>query len=143
MKTMSKEETHQFLLEGSRTGQLATTRADGSPHVTPIWFILDGDDLLFTTMKTSLKGRNLTRDPRLMISVDSEEYPYAFVLIEGTAELEHLSPKELLPWTTEIARRYVPEGQAEAFGRRNAVEEEALVRVKVSKLIARTGVADW
>lgn len=143
MKPMSKEEAHEFLLEGSRTGKLATTRADGRPHVAPIWFIMDGNDLLFTTMKTSLKGRNLASDPRLMISVDSEEYPYAFVLIEGHAELEHLSPEELLPWATEIARRYVPEGQAEAFGRRNAVEEEALVRVKVSKMIARTGIAEW
>jgi PPOX class probable F420-dependent enzyme len=140
---MSKEEAHEFLMEGSRTGKLATTRADGRPHVAPIWFTLDGDDLLFTTMKTSLKGRNLARDPRLMISVDSEEFPYAFVLIEGTAELENPSPEEMLHWATEIARRYVPEGQAEAFGRRNAVPEEVLVRVKVSKMNARKGVADW
>jgi hypothetical protein len=33
-----------FLSEGNRTGKLATVQAEGRPHVTPIWFVLDGDD---------------------------------------------------------------------------------------------------
>jgi hypothetical protein len=40
-------------------------RADGGPHVTPIWFVLDGDDVVFTTGATSVTGAALRRDPRM------------------------------------------------------------------------------
>ncbi|TMD44650.1 MAG: PPOX class F420-dependent enzyme, partial [Chloroflexi bacterium] len=41
-------EQRAFLLEGTRTGKLATVRKDGRPHVVPIWFHLDGNTLVFT-----------------------------------------------------------------------------------------------
>ena len=40
-RRMADDEWRAFLLEGTRTGKLATVRADGTPHVTPIWFVLD------------------------------------------------------------------------------------------------------
>ncbi len=46
---------------------MATVRNDGRPHVVPIWFDLDGDDLVFTTWHTSVKAANLRRDPRVSI----------------------------------------------------------------------------
>ena len=51
-------------------------------HVAPIWFILDGHELVFTTGRDSVKGRNMRQDPRVMLSVDDELPPFAFVLIE-------------------------------------------------------------
>ena len=57
-------------------------------------------------------ARTFLQDPHLMISVDYERPPFAFVLIDGTAAVEELSPKELLPWTTRIASRYVATGAA-------------------------------
>ena len=41
MHTMSRDEWHEFVTAGGRTGKLAVVRADGSPHVVPIWFVLD------------------------------------------------------------------------------------------------------
>jgi Pyridoxamine 5'-phosphate oxidase len=38
---MSADERREFLLEVMGTGKVATTRADGRPHVTPVWFTLD------------------------------------------------------------------------------------------------------
>jgi len=46
---MSPEEIREFLAHGTRTGKLATVRANGAPHVAPVWFVLDGDDLVFNT----------------------------------------------------------------------------------------------
>ena len=87
MKKMTQEEAYQFLATGTRTGKLATVRADGRPHVAPIWFVLDGEDLLFNTWHSSVKGRNLVRDGRIALTVDEEIAPYAFVLVEGVAEI--------------------------------------------------------
>ncbi len=77
-----------------------------------------------------------------MLAVDDEQPPFAFVLVEGSATLSDLSPPELLPWTTRIAMRYMGTEQADAYGKRNAVEGEILVRVPLSKVTARKGIAD-
>lgn len=142
MKEMSKTEAREFMMQGTRTGKLATTRADGRPHVAPIWFILDGEDILFTTYETTVKAANLQRDGRATLCVDDETPPFAFVIVEGIAEVTAPAPDELLPWTTAIARRYMGAEQADAFGQRNAVEGELLVRLRPEKIIAQKDLAD-
>src|SRR5688500_1967278 len=102
---MDDDRRRAFLAHGTRTAKLATTRADGRPHVAPIWFVLDGDDVVFTTAETSVKGRTLQRDPRVAMVVDDERPPFAFVLVEGVAELS-TDPEDLLRWATRIGARY-------------------------------------
>ena len=143
MKSMTPDEWRAFLLAGTRTAKLASVRSDGRPHVVPIWFDLDGDELVFMTGRETVKGKNLLRDPRVMLSVDDEQPPFAFVLIDGLAIASELSPADLLPWSTRIAKRYMGAEKADAYGRRNAVEGELLVRVPLTKVIARAAVADW
>ncbi len=66
-----------FLLDTVRTGKLATVRADGRPHVVPIWFDLDTDNTLyFNTWHTSVKAKNIRRDPRICLCVDDERPPF-------------------------------------------------------------------
>ena len=137
---MAPDEQRRFLAEGTRTGKLATVRADGRPHVAPIWFVLDGDDLVFTTGAETVKGRNLRRDPRVAISVDRQEPLYDFVTVEGTATLAD-DPDDLLRWATRVAARYVGEEQAAAYGRRNAVPGELLVRVTPTRIVSAKDVA--
>ena len=140
MRDMSPEETRAFLMHGTRTGKIATVRADGRPHVVPIWFVLDGDDLLFSTWHATTKGRNLRREPNVSICVDDEAPPYSFVQFNGRATMSD-DRAELERWATVIGGRYMGEGQAEEFGRRNAVEGEHLVRVTPTKVIAIADMA--
>ncbi len=142
MKAMSRAECLQFLQAGTRTGKLATVRPNGQPHCVPVWFVLDGDDLVFTTMSTTVKAKNLTAEPRVMICVDEETFPYDFVTVIGTAAIEQLTPDQLRPIATRIARRYVAAERAEEFGRRNAVAEEVLVRVRIERFLSAKGVAE-
>jgi PPOX class probable F420-dependent enzyme len=132
---MSNEEAYRFLAEGRRTGKLATVQADGRPHVAPIWFVLDGSDLVFNTGAETAKGRALRRDPRAALTVDLEQPPYAFVLVEGTVTLSD-DVVAMLPLSTAIAARYLGEELAEQYGRRNAVPGELLVRLTPTKIVA-------
>jgi PPOX class probable F420-dependent enzyme len=141
METMTHEERRAFLSAGTRTGKLATVRKDGSPHVTPVWFVLDGDDLVFTTGANSAKGRALRRDGRASLCVDDETPPYAFVLVEGTAALSE-DPAELLRWARTIGGRYMGSDRAEEFGRRNGVPGELLVRLTPRKVVAERDVVN-
>ena len=135
------DELSRFLSAGTRTGKLATVRADGSPHVAPVWFILDGDDLVFMTGANTVKGRAMLRDPRVALSVDDENPPFAFATLEGTVSISR-DLDEMLPLSIAIARRYVGDELAEQYGRRNAVEGELLLRLHRVRVIAEGGVAD-
>ncbi|MGW6414950.1 PPOX class F420-dependent oxidoreductase [Streptomyces sp. NPDC055055] len=138
---MTEDQWRAFVSAGTRTGKLATVRDDGSPHVVPVWFVLDGDDFVFNTGKGTVKGRNLARDGRVSLCVDDDTPPFAFVTLSGRAEITE-EPAELLRWATRIAARYMGEDRADAFGRRNAVPGELLVRVRIDKVIAEGGVSD-
>ena len=138
---MSEDERRAFLIEGTRTATVATTRADGRPHAAPVWFVLDGDDVIFTTGEGTVKGRTLRRDPRASVVVNLEQEPYAFVAIDGIAEISH-DHAELLRWATALGARYMGADRAAEFGRRNAVPEEMLVRVRPSHIVAIGGMTD-
>lgn len=141
MARMTPEEIRSFLLERARTGKLATVRADGRPHVAPIWFDLDGETLIFTTWHESVKAVNLGRDPRVSICVDEEIPPFAFIIIEGTASIS-TDPADLLHWATRIAGRYMGAELAEAYGKRNGVPGELLVRITPTKIVAQKNISD-
>jgi PPOX class probable F420-dependent enzyme len=138
---MTDEEWRAFVSHGTRTGKLSTVRADGRPHVAPIWFLLDGDDLLFNTGKTTVKGRNLARDGRVALCVDDDRPPYAFVVLQGRARIsEDLDDVRL--WAERIAGRYMGAERAEEFAARNGVPGELLVRVRIEKVLAEASVSD-
>jgi len=142
MEEMTKEEYKVFMLDGTKTGKLATVRRDGRPHVVPIWYDLDGDDIIFQTGANSVKANNMKRDPRVSITVDDQEPPYSYVQIEGTVTFSD-NMKHMLYWATKIGGRYMGQDQAEAFGRRNAVPGEILVRLKPNRVLAYRDVTGW
>src|SRR5919201_3749529 len=136
---MTDEERRAFLMDGTRTGILATVRRDGRPHAAPVWFTLDGDDLVFTTGESTVKGRNLRRSGRALIVVDESMPPYDCITVEGRVEISQ-DLDELLQWATVLGGRYMGPDRAEEFGRRNAVRGELLVRLRPEKIVATAGV---
>jgi PPOX class probable F420-dependent enzyme len=142
MAQMTEEEISNFLQAGARTAKLATVRADGRPHIAPVWFDLDGATIVFTTGDRTVKAANLRRDPRVTLCVDDETPPFAYVIVEGTATLT-VDDLQLLRWATRIGGRYMGADQAEAYGRRNAPPGEALVKVTPVHIIAEKDIAAW
>jgi PPOX class probable F420-dependent enzyme len=141
MVAMAADQWRKFLSTGTRTGKLATVRNDGRPHVAPIWFVLDGADVLFNTGAESVKGRNLRRAGWASVCVDDETPPFAFVIVSGTVTVsEDLA--EVRRWATTIGGRYMGADRAEEFGRRNGVPGELLVRLTPATVVAQRAIAD-
>jgi PPOX class probable F420-dependent enzyme len=141
-RQLTSEETRDFLSHGTRTAKLATAMHDDRPHVMPPWFVLDGEQIVFTTIASSVTGRNLRRDPRVALVVDEQRPPYAFVRVHGRVTL-HEDLDELLRFATAIGARYMGQDRAEEFGRRDAVPGEVLVRVTPERVIAEDDVAGY
>ena len=132
---MTDPKISAFLGAGTRTGKLAYAGADGRPLVAPVWFIVEDGTLVFNTGKNTAKGRALARDSRATLCVDVEEPPYAFVQVQGDAELSE-DPGELVRTATAIAARYMGQDRAAEFGKRNGVPGELVVRLRPTKVNA-------
>jgi PPOX class probable F420-dependent enzyme len=148
---MSTAEIRSFLQsEPPRTAKVATVRADGRPHVAPVWVVLDTEaaddesplgDIVFNTGRQTLKGRNLARDPRVSLCFDDERRPFAFVTIDGVASLDE-DLDEVRRWAAVLGGRYMGAEHAEEYGERNGVPGELLVRVRPSNIVAIADLAD-
>jgi PPOX class probable F420-dependent enzyme len=71
------------LVEGRSFAYVASTRADGSPDVVPVWLTTVGDRIAFFTQTTSSKSRNLEHDPRVAIAIADEDNPYRAAHVRG------------------------------------------------------------
>ncbi len=140
MRNMDRAESRAFLTHGARTAKLATASLNGNPHVAPLWFIVDGDDIVFITSATSVKGRNLHANPRAAIAVEDDTFPYAFVTVRGPVTLEDEAPDRLLI-ATRIAARYAPD-RATEFGARNDAPGETVVRLRMASVIGQADLAE-
>ena len=128
-------------MEGTRTAKVAVVRKDGSPLVTPVWFLVESDEtIVFTTGKHTVKGHALERDRRVSICVEDDRPPFAFVRVDGVAELSE-DPADLRLWATRIAERYMGRERAEEYGERNSGPGEVVVRVRMTHKVGEAELA--
>ena len=142
MREMTTEEALEFLSAGTRTAKVAWVASDGRPHVAPIWFVVEDGDILFATSAEAGKSRAMRRDARVSLVVDVEEPPYAFVKVDGTVEITE-DHDEVLRVATLAGGRYMGADQAEAYGARNGVPGECVVRLRPSSIAGFDGISDW
>ncbi len=128
-------EVVEFLNHGTRTGMLGWTAKDGRPLVAPVWFLVEDDTIVFDTGADTAKGRAIVRDPRVVLTADLPAPPYAFVQVQGVAEIS-TDPGELLRTATALGGRYMGADRAEEFGQRNGVPGELVVRIRPTKVVA-------
>ncbi|HEY7072950.1 MAG TPA: PPOX class F420-dependent oxidoreductase [Acidimicrobiales bacterium] len=139
---MAEAEWRAFLVDPVRPAVLATTRKDGRPHAAPIWYDVDDDgSIVFTTGATTVKGYAIRRDGQVALVVQDDQPPFSAVIIEGEATWSE-DPDEVLAWATRLGGRYMGAEQAAAFGARNAVPGELLIRVRPTRVTALADIAD-
>ncbi len=76
-------EGYEDLLETTALVHVATIGPDGEPQNNPVWFDWDGEHVKFSQTKTRQKYRNVSRDPRLALSIVDPENPYRYIEIRG------------------------------------------------------------
>lgn len=77
------EKARTFLQE-RRFAVLGTLNQDGSPQLTTMWFLLEGDVIMMNTKAGRAKDRNMRRDPRISVCVEDG---YSYVTLSGTVEM--------------------------------------------------------
>jgi nitroimidazol reductase NimA-like FMN-containing flavoprotein (pyridoxamine 5'-phosphate oxidase superfamily) len=134
MPKLTAEEQKEFLSTPGILMRIACIRPDGSPLVTPIWFIHHDDSICFTPRAQSEWFQCLKHDSRVALCIDEQNLPYRKMIIEGEAALVHDLGNDDI-WRNlyrEIARRYVPLEAADAYVDNTDDQPRALYQVSLN-----------
>ena len=143
MPKLTDDELRAFFDERGHLARIATIDADGFPRVLPLWFVVEGDDLLFTPRSPAVIWKNLVRDPKVGISIDEEAAPWRKVTVQGTVAVVH-QPGEDDAWRDvyrRIAKRYVADDAADAYVDGTDDQPRALCAVRLTD--AGTRLSTW
>ena len=140
MPYLTIKERDEFLHKPGQLARIACVRPDGSPLVTPIWYIFDEGAICFTPRAKSEWFGCLRRDPRVSLCFDEEAQPYRKVVVEGQVELLHdLGDDDL--WRDlyrRIACRYIPEDAVENYIQNTIDQPRGLYCLVLQKSRIRT-----
>jgi len=140
MPKLTEKEQNAFLAEPGILMRIACVRKDGSPLVTPIWFIYRDESIYFTPRAQSEWFTCLKADPRVCLCIDEDALPYRKLVVESAAEMIHDTGDDDL-WRElyrDIARRYVPDEEAQAYVNNTIDQARALFRVELGSAKVKT-----
>ena len=95
------------LLEAKNFAFVATLMKDGSPQITPVWidFEKDTNTILINTAEGRIKHKNISRDPRIAISIVNHDNPYEMVTIRG--KVTEQITKDAAEHADKLAKKYL------------------------------------
>jgi PPOX class probable F420-dependent enzyme len=127
------------LIEGPHLAHVVTLDPDGGPQVSCVWVGLDGDEVVFGSLGPWRKLRNLQRDPRIGVSIESDVVNdmgmREYLVLQGTARIVEGGGAELLQ---ELARVYV--GPDVRYPPMDDPPAGSVVRITVDRI---SGVGPW
>lgn len=134
MPDMTPEAAEAFLREPN-VGVLATIDRDGRPAQAPVWFLWRDGAALVPTQTHTRKYRNILRDPRVTLCVDTKTPPYRAAIVEGEVEEVEGDYGDFL---REVAVHFLGERSGNRYADANTSrpEESVLLRLTPSRIIA-------
>lgn len=137
MPQMTPAEIEQFL-QAPRHAVVGTNSAGGAPQLSPVWYLYEADRLYFSLALSTVKYRNLQRDPRLSVCVDGCHPDARTVMIYGTVEMIAWGdPQEREMWWRIIQRYYETEAAARRYADTIRDTPMALAVVTPEKIISQ------
>jgi len=131
------EDQREFL----RTHRLCIVgyaRTSGPPALSPVYYVMDGDDLLISTTRTRAKGKVIARNPEVSVCVLGEQMPFPYLTIYGTGRIEDQGAAALMMRVGEaMSGNPVPESARPAVEERAQTEQRVVLRVTPERFAQR------
>ncbi len=120
------------LLEGKNLLFLATINPNGSPQLTPVWVDTDGQHVLVNTAIGRVKQKNVTRDPRVTLSLSSPTDFYDVARISGRV-VEQITGKPAEDHIDKLAKKYLGKDK---YPWRNPAEKRVILKIQPERVVA-------
>ena len=88
MPQLTSQEIDAYLA-GPHVAHFASIRQDGTPHLSPVWYRWEDGKVTVVSGASAVKTRNVRQNPKVAISVATDEWPYQYVILEGDATVEN------------------------------------------------------
>jgi len=108
---------------------LATLMKDGSPQITPTWVDLENNTVLINTAEGRVKQRNVTRDPRVAVSIVDQHNVYSMVTVRG--RVIEQTTKGADEHIDKLAKKYLG---VDKYPFRSANEKRVILKIKPEKI---------
>lgn len=126
------DERARAVLEKPLIARLSVIDPDGYPHTVPVWFMLDGDDIVFISDRDTRKVDYLSANPKGAVVVGGEPDDGGGYLIKGDVVIE---PDPHDEWVRRLTYRYEEPAQAEKDIAAWADLDIIVLRLKPRKVI--------
>jgi PPOX class probable F420-dependent enzyme len=130
-------EAFHDLLASDAVATLATLRADGTPHLTPVWIDVDEGDLLVNARDDRVKATHMRRRPEVAVCVVDPRNPYRYLSVNGVVESvsEEGAPEHM----DSLARRYL---RVRRYPWAAPGDRRLIFRIRPTRVIADSGEVD-
>ena len=123
----------ESILEESRIARISCHNEDGTIHATPVWYKYIDEKIVFVTVDSSIKARNLKRNKNVTVLLDQVTPAVKGVMIYGTAELDY---SDIFPVTLTICEKYLEKEKAKSFAEMMVESAtDLIVRIKPERMI--------
>ncbi len=134
---MTPEECQAFLA-AHRLCIVGFPRRDGPPALSPVYYVMDGDDFLISTTRKRAKARAVRRNPQVSLCVLGEQLPFPYLTVYGRGRIEEEGAVDLMMRIGErMTGAPVAESARPAIERRAREEGRVVLRVTPESYISR------
>lgn len=118
------------LLASKIPARVAYVAPNGTPRVLPIWFHWDGRELVLGTAPHATKAKELAQNPKVALTIDTNDFPHKVLLIRGTARVETVDG--VSPEYAQAAERYLGRDQGRAWVEQMRGRSPQMARIAVT-----------
>jgi PPOX class probable F420-dependent enzyme len=127
--TVTPEERKAFLKD-HRLAIVGAERKDAPPQLSPVYYVMDGDDLLISTTATRAKAKVIRRNSRVSICVLGEQPPFPYLTVYGRGRIETEGAVDVMMAVGgAMAGNPLPESMRPAIEQRAEKEQRVVLRV--------------
>jgi PPOX class probable F420-dependent enzyme len=118
------------LFESKNFAFLSSLMKDGSPHVTPTWVDIENGNILVNTAVGRIKHRNISRDPRVALSIIDQNNQYEMVTVRGKVT-EQITGETAEKHIDKLSKKYIG---VDKYPRRSKGEQRVILKIKPEKI---------
>jgi PPOX class probable F420-dependent enzyme len=131
------DEQREFL-RSHRLCIVGYERTEGPPALSPVYYVMDGDDILISTTKTRAKGKVIAHSPRVSLCVLGEAMPFPYLTVYGRGRIEEEGAVDLMMRVgAAMSGNAIPESARPALEERARKEQRVVLRVTPEALVGR------
>ena len=135
------DEQREFL-ESHRLCVFGFNRRSGPPSLSPVFYFMDGDEIVISTTASRVKAKAVQRNPEVSVCVLDEKMPFAYLTVFGHARVEEEGAAEVMRRIGEaMSGSAVSEAALPAFEQRATEEGRVVIRVKPVQLVSMRSLA--